>query len=241
MKYMGSKRRIAKYIAPIIQAHIDSGQYKTYIEPFVGGANMIEHIKCETRIGSDINGDLIALLLALQDGWIPPDYVTREKYKHVRMNLEDYLPSFRGWVSICCSYNGKSFGGFAGKITTKINTERNYQTEAKKNVLEQAKSLQDIEFRYHSYKNWAPENCVVYCDPPYQKTTNYSTGGFSHKEFWLWCRKYSRPEYNNCILVSEYEAPEMFAKCIWQKEINSSLTQDTGSKKAIEKLFWVRD
>ena len=47
MKYMGSKRRLAKYIAPIIQAHIDSGQFKTYIEPFVGGANMIEAIECE--------------------------------------------------------------------------------------------------------------------------------------------------------------------------------------------------
>ena len=38
------------------------------------------------------------------------------------------------------------------------------------------------------------------------------------------------------VFVSEYSMPEDF-KCVWQKEIVSSLTQDTGSKKAVEKLF----
>ena len=38
------------------------------------------------------------------------------------------------------------------------------------------------------------------------------------------------------VFVSEYNAPEDF-KCVWEKEINSSLTKDTGSKKATEKLF----
>ena len=38
------------------------------------------------------------------------------------------------------------------------------------------------------------------------------------------------------IFVSEYNAPDDF-ECVWQKEIVSSLTQDTGSKKAVEKLF----
>ena len=37
MKYMGSKSRIAKYIAPILQECIDSNNVTTYIEPFVGG------------------------------------------------------------------------------------------------------------------------------------------------------------------------------------------------------------
>jgi DNA adenine methylase len=239
MKYMGSKRRIAKHIAPIIQGFIESGNYKTYIEPFVGGANMIEHIVCESKYGSDSNGDVIALLKALQGGWVPPEYITKEKYTHVRDNTASYLPSFRGWVGICCSYNGKSFGGFAGKITTKIGTDRNYQAEAKKNVIQQSARLQNVQFTYHSYMNWAPENCVVYCDPPYANTTKYKTGDFDHANFWRWCKKYAEPQYNNTILVSEYTAPEG-VECIWSKEINSSLTKDTGSKKGVEKLFWVK-
>jgi DNA adenine methylase len=36
--------------------------------------------------------------------------------------------------------------------------------------------------------------------------------------------------------VSEYNAPEDF-ECLWSKEVNNSLTKDTGSKKGIEKLF----
>jgi DNA adenine methylase len=38
------------------------------------------------------------------------------------------------------------------------------------------------------------------------------------------------------VFVSEYNAPKDF-KCVWEKEMVSSLTKDTGSKKAIEKLF----
>ena len=52
---MGSKSRIAKYIVPIIQKYIDDTNCKYYLEPFVGGANVIDKIKCDTKIGSDKN------------------------------------------------------------------------------------------------------------------------------------------------------------------------------------------
>lgn len=55
MKYVGSKNRISKEIAPILQKCIDENDIKIYFEPFVGGANMIDKIKCETRIGNDIH------------------------------------------------------------------------------------------------------------------------------------------------------------------------------------------
>ena len=40
MKYMGSKNRIAKYILPIMLESRAEGM--TWVEPFVGGANMID-------------------------------------------------------------------------------------------------------------------------------------------------------------------------------------------------------
>ena len=67
MNYMGSKSRIAKYIVPIIQKCIDDNNIRYYIEPFVGGANIIDKIICENKSGSDKNEYLIALL----------DYVSR--------------------------------------------------------------------------------------------------------------------------------------------------------------------
>lgn len=39
MKYVGSKARLSKYIAPIIQSYIDNmgDRCNGYLEPFVGG------------------------------------------------------------------------------------------------------------------------------------------------------------------------------------------------------------
>jgi hypothetical protein len=72
MVYQGSKARLAKDIAPIINKIIEDNDIKKYVEPFVGGANMIQHIKCELKIGNDINRYLIAMWHRLQAGWIPP-------------------------------------------------------------------------------------------------------------------------------------------------------------------------
>ena len=44
MRYVGSKNRISKYLVPIIQNYINDN-CKGYIEPFVGGANIIDKIK----------------------------------------------------------------------------------------------------------------------------------------------------------------------------------------------------
>lgn len=49
MKYMGSKSRIAKDIVPIIQSYINNNDIDMYIEPFVGGANVIDKIKCNKK------------------------------------------------------------------------------------------------------------------------------------------------------------------------------------------------
>ena len=62
MKYMGSKSRIAGSIVPILNKIIADKQITAYWEPFVGGANIIDKIKCEKKIGSDNSKYLIALL-----------------------------------------------------------------------------------------------------------------------------------------------------------------------------------
>ena len=62
MKYMGSKNKYSKYIVPIIQKAINDNDVNLYIEPFVGGANLIDKIDCNKRIGYDKNKYLIALL-----------------------------------------------------------------------------------------------------------------------------------------------------------------------------------
>lgn len=70
MKYFGSKSRIAKYIVPILQKEIDENQIRTYLEPFCGGCNIIDKIKCESKIANDLNEYLIALFQHLQAGGV---------------------------------------------------------------------------------------------------------------------------------------------------------------------------
>ena len=55
MQYMGSKARFAKEIVLALQKCINGNNVQLYIEPFVGGANIIDKIKCKERIGTDIN------------------------------------------------------------------------------------------------------------------------------------------------------------------------------------------
>lgn len=81
MKYMGSKNRIAKHILPIILKDRKENQY--YVEPFVGGANMIDKVN-GLRIGADNNVYLIEMWKALQKGWKPPKEITRETYNDFR-------------------------------------------------------------------------------------------------------------------------------------------------------------
>ena len=83
MKYLGSKNRISKYISPILQQYINENRITTYYEPFVGGANIIDKIDCSLRIGNDIHPQLIAMFLALQNGWNPPEHITEEEYQKI--------------------------------------------------------------------------------------------------------------------------------------------------------------
>ena len=79
MRYMGSKSKIAKQIVPIIQGYIDENDIKYYLEPFCGGMNVIDKIKCEHKIASDINKYLIALLSENNKIDTLPSAVTKEQ------------------------------------------------------------------------------------------------------------------------------------------------------------------
>lgn len=85
-----------------------------------------------------------------------------------------------------------------------------------------------------------PKNCTIYCDPPYRDTAQYKnskTGKsieFDHELFYTWCR--DRHKEGHKVFVSEYNMPDDFI-CVWSKEVNNSLTKDTGAKKGVEKLF----
>lgn len=228
---MGSKSRIANHIVPIIQNYINESGSAIYIEPFVGGANVIDKIQCDYKVGADINKYLIALFQYIKSGGILPDMISRDTYKKVRDNPNNFKNWFVGCVGFLSSYNGKFFGGYSGEVRARTGTVRNYYKEACKNISKQTTALNDIEFICLNYKHLNFSDSVIYCDPPYEGTTSYSVK-FNHNEFWETMRVWSR---NNIVIVSEENAPNDF-KCIWQYEVKRTL--DTKSRHtATEKLF----
>lgn len=241
MKYVGSKNRLSKELAPIIQSYVDNPMCKGYLEPFVGGANMIDKIKCDKKLGFDSHKYLIALLQKAQDSTSDfPDTIEECVYKDVREKMGDkYEDWFIGLVGFCASYNGKWFGGYANGVKTKIGTIRNYTDEAIVNLKKQAPNLKGITFRCRDFRTITPDKVngyVIYCDPPYRDTTKYTTGDFPYEEFYDWCREMNK---TNTVLVSEYWMPDDF-ECVWQKELKCTLDKNSRSNK-VEKLFKIKD
>lgn len=103
MKYMGSKNRIAKEILPIM---LKERGDRTWVEPFVGGANMIDKVQGK-RIGADINPYLIDALIAIRDcvSDLPKNNkeFTEDDYKQLRKS-DDY--KYKGYAGFAFSYSG---------------------------------------------------------------------------------------------------------------------------------------
>ena len=238
MKYMGSKNRIAKHILPIMLKEMQDKGYTTWVEPFVGGGNMIDKVPSEyRRIGYDLNEYLISMFIMLQNNGVPETRITKDQYIFTRNN-KDLNKGMTGYIGFNMSYSGKWFGGFADIVETKDGI-RDYQQEAIDNIKKQIVQLQSVEFYNCSYKDIDMTNSLIYCDPPYQGTTGYMHGDFNHDEFFEWCR--DMKVKGNSVFVSEYKAPDDF-RLVWSKEVKSSLSangRSGGNKISVEKLFKV--
>ena len=229
MKYMGSKNRIAKHLLPIILKDREEGQW--YVEPFVGGANMIDKVD-GNRIGADSNKYLIALLNEMsKDGYSSP-YVTKEQFDLVKGNKNEYDDWYVGFVGFQLSFSAMWFGSYRRDNQG----VRDYASEAKRNVDKQSMNVKKCKFINSEYSYLEiPNKSIIYCDPPYEGTAKYkAVDDFNHAEFWQWCRDKAKEGHR--VFISEYNAPEDFV-CVWQQELNVSVAKDGKHKKAIEKLF----
>ena len=147
MKYVGSKNRLSKQIAPIIQSYIDNmPDCNGYWEPFVGGANMIDKIKCAHKYGSDSHKYLIALLRHVQiDTSDLPHTISEDEYNAVRTNPSNYPDWYVGLVGFC-SFGGKWFGGYPRSFKNDGVTPRDMPNEIIRNLKKQAPKLKGIFF-----------------------------------------------------------------------------------------------
>lgn len=245
MRYLGGKSKIAKQIAEIINKYAGGGG-TTFVSLFCGSCVIESLVNADKKILNDKHEYLIAMYQALQNGYELPDNITREQYYDIKEN-KDKDKALAGFVGFGCSFGGKWFGGYA-----KNRVGRNYCLEAKKHTLklwdtnycEQSKrsisktmlGIKNAEFVCKDYRDVEiPENAIVYCDPPYMNTTQYSNSkNFNYNEFWDYMRKLSK---DHIVFISEENAPADF-KCIWSKEVKRVLdVNKTNIKSKTEKLF----
>lgn len=227
---MGSKNRHSKQLLPIILKDRKPEQY--YVEPFVGGANMIDKVD-GLRIGSDCNKYLIALLKEMQlDTFTAPD-ITEDIFDRMKKKPSEFSDWMLGYAGFQLSFGAMWFGSYRRDNTGK----RDYSSEAMRNVNKQAEKVKGIDFYNMSYIELEiPDNSIIYCDPPYKGTAKYKANEeeFNHEVFYGWVR--AKVKEGHQVFISEYNMPEDFV-CIWQKEVNGNISKDTGKKKSTEKLF----
>lgn len=99
--------------------------------------------------------------------------------------------------------------------------------------LERLERIQSLERYNTDYRNVElPDNCIVYCDPPYANTNHYgmNRSKFDNDTFWEWARRCRQP-----VFISEYEAPKDFI-CIAEIPAASKIAAKA-SKRVSEKIF----
>ena len=231
MKYMGSKNRIAKHLLPIM---LENRNGRTWVEPFVGGANMISKVE-GMRIGADFNEYLICLLSELQNGWQPIREVNIDLFKSIRENPNDYQKHEVAYIEFLLTFGAVWGRGFVGSVNDIVCKGRDRIGEGYRNALKTQKEINGIEFIHSSYQFLEiPSNSLIYCDPPYEGTTKYKANEteFNHLEFWDWCREKTKQGHK--VYISECNAPDDFV-CVWEKE--TVVNFNNSSFKRIEKLY----
>jgi len=230
MKYLGSKNRISKYILPLMLENRNENQ--TWVEPFVGGANMIDKVKGK-RIGSDLNHYVISLLNQMSKPVFKAPKISEQKYNDIKEYKSQYPRWIVGYAGTQLSFGATWFGSYRRDKQGK----RDYCQEAQNNVNKQSKNLQGVKFLNYDYsKLIIPKNSIIYCDPPYKTraTKGKYKDDFIHNDFWQWCRE--KHKEGHTIYISEYEAPEDF-KCIWEMKINQRMNNNVNTKANTERLF----
>ena len=235
MKYMGSKNRIAKHLLPIMLAECEKHGITKWVEPFVGGANMIDKVPDTfERVGYDLNPHTIAALVGIRD-YVDelPNQVSEDFYKSIKKTEPNPINS---WIRFECSFGARFDEGYA-----RNSAGANYAQMGLNLALKQSPKIQNVKFICDSYENLSFTNTLIYCDPPYKGTKWYRKNDvpkLDHDKFFDWCREQSK---NNVVFVSEYSAPDDFIE-VWRGEVktNFASSRTKATHNAIEKLFRVK-
>lgn len=207
----------------------------TYFEPFCGGFNMTRRVcvgpKRKRITVCDMNENMVSLYRAISTGWGPKHKLVYDVSKQQYSKYMDSRPrsdahrADRTFVGLAWSKYGWLYNGYEPS-TYPVRLSR--EIEEIRPLIRMTKILDAS-----SYDAFEPINCVVYCDPPYERTDIYHQ--FDTRLFWDVMRKWSR---DNMVFVSEEKAPQDF-KCVWQAKIIKENEQGATITRT-DKLFVIK-
>ena len=242
MRYMGSKRRLAKDLERIILDRVEVTPETTYWEPFLGGANSFERLAPHFRhaVGGDVNEDLVLMWdAAVNGGWVPPLEVSKTERDALRVSGEH--SALRGFVGFGCSFGGTWWGGPAHGGVNADGSPRNHVAESARSVLRTVDRLGGVECKFEcgDYRDIAPRRGdVVYCDPPYAGVAGYGVE-FDSAAFWAWAYELAGAGVH--VFVSEYQAPEGWVS-VFEKRLLVTVKKNGETERPVGvEHIWVRE
>lgn len=237
MRYLGGKTRLAKEICAAILNDTDARD--TYIEPFIGGGSTFFETSRHFEHGyaGDVQEDLVLMWQGLVKGtFVPPLEVSEGEWRDLKYAAPSAL---RGFVGFGCSFAGRFYNGYA---RNKGGT--NYAAQSARSVQRDLSKVEPsrVTVKLADYRDWTPrQGDVVYCDPPYQGTLQYSspkTGvdEFIHDEFWDLMREWRSRGVH--VYVSEFSAPSDW-EVIWEKNrrVGTGTQKNARYVERTDKLF----
>ena len=195
---MGSglfRRQGGKYTKrkDIFKRWLPIDKYTKYIEPFVGGGNILmEAPYKKIMIASDTDTTVINIFKDLQkadlDTFINFDFIPNKKvwisYKN-KLDDKQLDPTERLIMNMYIKLF--SFNGFGRGYNMNKSAQPKYKT-LKDNIKAYKETLKHVKFYKKSYTVIIPkydsDSSFFYCDPPYYETdtTDYETGTIDHLE-----------------------------------------------------------
>lgn len=236
MRYIGGKVRIAKQLVEAMRIPGDA----CYVEPFVGGGAVLEHVRARYRIASDAFRPIVALLQAVSQGWTPRTDCTQQMYELLKWACENqgmlqYLCAQECFDGFACSLQGAWLGGWDANRDCNQTNHKSRAEICRDVLLRSAPRLAGVHWNSVDYAVLPiPHGSYVYCDPPYAGTRGYATGAFDSDAFWRWAAEESR---RSRVFVSELTAPTGW-KPLWRGSKARMGARD-GSRRV--ETLWARD
>lgn len=180
MQYLGGKSKWGRQIVEVIEPWRTPGAL--FVDVFCGALNVVRHAK-DPRIALDLNQALITTLTAVQQGWDPPEHVSREDYDRIKKHPDPLDPA-TAFVLVGCSFGGKWGDGYARQDPRPGRV--GYAERARKNLLDgRCSGVELFHLDFRGIPDDPPPGTVLYCDPPYEGATGYAgVPPFDHAAFW---------------------------------------------------------